>query len=911
MGQGDSPLVLRRRPHFGEKIMGLLDRFFRKKQSSDRAAQSEKKQYRCSFGGEERGLLFRTKGDSEPYGKLRVYISCHPQDFALYFEEIAKDIFETQNCVICYRDPEIVYTEEEIREFMKGSFSLVVIPVTTRLLREPNPAMDIEFPAAVENHIPVLPLMQEEGLDELYKERFGTLHYLDKNIRDITALDFMEKLKRFLARVMVGDEEAAMIRAAFDAYIFMSYRKIDREYAQKLMRLIHKNADYRSIAIWYDEYLVPGESFEKTIISMLLKSRLFLLVVTSNLVTSDNYVKNKEYPEAKKHGKKIVAVEMLPLDEEERLDLKEYYPDIPDCVHPGNSQELYEEVKEKLGRIAKKESSDQPVHTFCIGLAYLKGVDVEVDHELALKLITRAWDEGLPEAASKLGDMYTIGEGVGRDFSQAVIWRQRYEKCRAEQFRRKPDSESGREWFRSLRALEEAYKNAGCRKEALSACRQAADLAKRSDFSWSREYGAECFADLGYYEFEEQNFASARDYYNQAERELPGTGNPFLQAILWERRSLVSKRLGDTAQAAEEMKNALRIREGMAGPGAKPAVKSAIALTYLLLGDIIRNTDRGEARRYYQKALKTYKSLTAETGSVRDRDGLEVCLCAMAEISGDPGEMKKYYEQALAILTKLVEETGSKELSVKKAICEFNLTGQIPESRETDDETGAAGKKKGAAAPAGPEDDQVLLHNRMTGEAEEAWARGDYETAAECWGKAYESLRELLVQAEADLDIEQVLCREALHAGICCAECGKKKEAENWFEIVRNRLRPMENRWIHYFLDQRRAGRHFRSLCAEAYVGLAKITADADRRSGLLDEALEELHRIAEMLPEAENLYDLAYGYFLAGQLDLLGDADLYYEEASRFCAQGRKRYPEFEKFAGLELLLMRCREKE
>ena len=50
------------------------------------------------------------------------------------------------------------------------------------------------------------------------------------------------------------------------------------------MRLIHKNEFCRDIAIWYDEFLTPGENFNDAIKEALQKSGLFVLTVTPNLV---------------------------------------------------------------------------------------------------------------------------------------------------------------------------------------------------------------------------------------------------------------------------------------------------------------------------------------------------------------------------------------------------------------------------------------------------------------------------------------------------------------------------------------------------------------------------------------------------------------------------------------------------
>ena len=99
---------------------------------------------------------------------------------------------------------------------------LFVMPVTERLLTQPNRAMDKEFPFAIEHHIPVLPLMQESGLEEKFQKRFGDMQFLDANAHDSTAIPFEKKLQKFLDSVLVGDELAAQVRAAVYAYIFIS-----------------------------------------------------------------------------------------------------------------------------------------------------------------------------------------------------------------------------------------------------------------------------------------------------------------------------------------------------------------------------------------------------------------------------------------------------------------------------------------------------------------------------------------------------------------------------------------------------------------------------------------------------------------------------------------------------------------
>ena len=91
----------------------------------------------------------------------------------------------------------------------------------------------------------MLPLMQETNLAEQFNQVCGDLEYLDESVRDITAIGYQEKLKKYLEAVLISDELAGQVRAAFDAYIFLSYRKKDRKYAQDLMHLIHASEQHK------------------------------------------------------------------------------------------------------------------------------------------------------------------------------------------------------------------------------------------------------------------------------------------------------------------------------------------------------------------------------------------------------------------------------------------------------------------------------------------------------------------------------------------------------------------------------------------------------------------------------------------------------------------------------------------
>ena len=111
-------------------------------------------------------MKVRTRGGGSPNGKRRVYFTCHPKDFARYFDKVCEDIFKTQDCAIYYTADMTAPIPEQYLESDLGQMSLFVMPVTFRLLYEQNRAMDSDYAFATsENHlIPVLPLMMETGI---------------------------------------------------------------------------------------------------------------------------------------------------------------------------------------------------------------------------------------------------------------------------------------------------------------------------------------------------------------------------------------------------------------------------------------------------------------------------------------------------------------------------------------------------------------------------------------------------------------------------------------------------------------------------------------------------------------------------------------------------------------------------
>jgi hypothetical protein len=148
---------------------------------------------------------FKTRGNTTPQGKMKVYFCCHPDDFDCTFEEISNEILAITNCSIWYpKNQNILHNEDFLNEL--SQMQLLVMPITSRLMYSNNDALDVDFRFAIEKHIPVIPIMLESGLEPVFNKKCGSLHFLDKNVYDVTAIPYEKKLEALISAVLLGDE---------------------------------------------------------------------------------------------------------------------------------------------------------------------------------------------------------------------------------------------------------------------------------------------------------------------------------------------------------------------------------------------------------------------------------------------------------------------------------------------------------------------------------------------------------------------------------------------------------------------------------------------------------------------------------------------------------------------------------
>ncbi len=777
-------------------------------------------------------LSHKPDGGAELTGMQRVFFTCHPDDFDRYFEEITEDIRASQNCVIYYigKEDEAEYDEKQFLSYL-ADMRLVVIPVTTNLLTSPSRALDVVYKFAQGHHIPVLTLMQEDGLDELYSRVFGDLQYLNKHSKNETAIPFEKKLSDFLSSVLVGDELAKKVRAAFDAYIFLSYRKDDSVYAQELMRLIHKNGFCRDIAIWYDEYLVPGESFNSAIKAAIEKSSLFTLAVTPNLLEDGNYVMTKEYPMAKGSGKAILPAQVVETD---RKELEAKYKGIPECTDAYDAPKLSSSLLAALEGIAKRENDSDQEHNFMIGLAYLTGIDVEVNVDRALGLIMGAAENGLVEAMKKLVDMYRRGDGVERDRLRAIEWQGKLAAAWETRYSESGSDHDGTQCAEELQRLGDYWLELGRLPEAKACYEKALGIdeiiALRTGSVHARRNVSLDYNKLGDIAKAERRLADARKYYEKSFQMFAALASETNTADARRDLSIGYERLGSIVQAEGGMlrdaqkyyEASLQIDEKLAKETKTADARRDLSRSYVHLGDIVQaEGSLDDARGYYEHALQISTALAEETRTADARRSVSVCcsrLGGTAMASGRFDDACKYYEASLNIDAALAAETKTVE-SRRDMVISYKCLGDIAQVEDK------------------PDDARIYYENALKIAAvlaEETKTLDSYRDLSVCYDRLGN-----MAEAEERLDDAQEYYGKSLKISSMLADKTKTTEACRDLSLSYNNL-----------------GR-----IAEA----KRLLADAREYYG---KALSLGIKLAEKTQTAESYDDLAVSYYNLGVID-------------------------------------------
>ncbi|MBR2909675.1 MAG: toll/interleukin-1 receptor domain-containing protein [Clostridia bacterium] len=364
---------------------------------------------------EKNTFEFITRAGSSTLGKPKVFLAFHQDDKEVAFE-IANDILSYANVAICYPTHNKV-SRDEI-EFVISMSSLLVLPITNKLLAEEKELFKNCIDCANKQNISILPVLFDKNIDDSFNQLSGNLHLCIKNNSSSFEKSYDQRLKEFLTSLFISDDLVKEVREAFDTYIFLSYRKKDKFEARELIKDIHSDKQLRNVAVWYDEFLSPGENFNTEIEDALKKSDIFALLVTPNLLEPSNYVLSTEYPMALNENKEILPAEKVKTS---RHSLAKNYQNLPEVIDGSNASALVRAIKDKLKKLAVY-ITDNPEHNYYVGLAYLYGIDVELNKGKGIEILKESAKAGFVLAMEKLANIYKFGDGVKMSLKESLRW---------------------------------------------------------------------------------------------------------------------------------------------------------------------------------------------------------------------------------------------------------------------------------------------------------------------------------------------------------------------------------------------------------------------------------------------------------------------------------------------------------
>ena len=159
-----------------------------------------------SLVNKEERILYKTKVNTSPNKKQKVYYSYNPENFEKFFNKLSNKILLKYDVATCYRNPN--YIVENINEYYLDldEMNLIVFPITKSMLDDNNFSIKVDYKYAIKKNIPILPIILEKGLVEKYNEIFKDIQFLDLTNRDTTVLDFDIKFYQYLDSVLLGDK---------------------------------------------------------------------------------------------------------------------------------------------------------------------------------------------------------------------------------------------------------------------------------------------------------------------------------------------------------------------------------------------------------------------------------------------------------------------------------------------------------------------------------------------------------------------------------------------------------------------------------------------------------------------------------------------------------------------------------
>lgn len=292
---------------------------------------------------------------------------------------------------------------------------------------------------AIERKMHVMPWFIDSDVSKIWFQidSFHSIQYINPYHFDPTEIPASIKLQNWIDK-LVNNYVSALDLAwkSLDGYFFLSYRKKNRQYVDRLLTAIHGEKDrfdqrLVSIGLWYDEYLVPGESYSQQIDEMLKGCDAVILLVTPEILEDGNYVRDIEYKRALEEGKKVIPVLCKEVDEK-LLRCKDYFEGLDECISLNDGIRLRQVLSENVS--SNNKVSGEKLYN--LATAYTKGIWVNKNMHCAEMLFLQACKLGFIEGYNACAKIYEeLAVSAINDYPKAellnniIAYHNKYQDC--------------------------------------------------------------------------------------------------------------------------------------------------------------------------------------------------------------------------------------------------------------------------------------------------------------------------------------------------------------------------------------------------------------------------------------------------------------------------------------------------
>lgn len=298
---------------------------------------------------------------------------------------------------------------------------LIVVIMSKTFFEVPFAYAEEYIGHAISSNKHILPIVIDNVSEEEVNRKLG-----DRQLIHFNSPSFLEKLEHYIN--LVFDPYVEQVKNPWisdtlrNVNIFLSYRKKDHRKALEVLNTIHSIRGCEALTVWYDDFLVPGENFNKTIKEQLSNADFVVMCITESTLDPENYVAKVEYPMARKLKKNIIPIAVEDVDLE---ILSEMYPGIEEVINSNNILVLSSALNRVIVDLGIEFTPRTSADLGELGYCFLTGNGVEKNLALGLELTKQAALQGYSVSCERLGRIYFGIEHQGLvkiNYKEASNW---------------------------------------------------------------------------------------------------------------------------------------------------------------------------------------------------------------------------------------------------------------------------------------------------------------------------------------------------------------------------------------------------------------------------------------------------------------------------------------------------------